>query len=104
MARFYALGSFIYDRRNRIADDQAEQAVVVAKKLNAFAQRVDRLRRENDSFRLFRAAALKFRADLSAVGRVRMIGDNAAEQTDKLEKAFIAFDEAANGKFNDIIK
>lgn len=104
MSRFYALGSFIYDRRNRISDNQVEQAFAVAKKLNGYAQRVDRLRKENESLRLFRAAAIKFRADLAAVGRVRLIGDNASEQTDKMEKAFVAFDEAAKGKFNDIIK
>lgn len=47
MSRYQALGNFVYENGNRIGCTVEEATVEIARKLNAYQMRIERLKQEN---------------------------------------------------------
>jgi hypothetical protein len=80
MSRFKAIGSSVYEKGDRIGCTPDEAAVELARKLNAYQMRVERLKAEVDQLMIFCNCTLIPNKELQAkVERLTKAGDSMAE-------------------------
>jgi hypothetical protein len=76
MSRFEAIGHFVYEKGDRIGCTPDEAAVELARKLNAYQMRVERLKTEIRELKFERVHDLNHIGDLQdEVGRLINAGD-----------------------------
>ena len=76
MSRFKAIGSSVYEKGDRIGCTPDEAAVELARKLNAYQMRVERLKAEIDQLMIFCNCTLIPNKELQAqVERLTKAGD-----------------------------
>lgn len=101
MSRFKAIGSSVYEKGDRIGCTPDEAAVELARKLNAYQMRVERLKAEIDQLMIFCNCTLIPNKELQAqVERLTNAGDAVCESPYLLETdpAVIAWRAAKEGK------
>jgi len=90
MSRFKAIGSSVYEKGDRIGCTPDEAAVELARKLNAYQMRVERLKAEIDQLMIFCNCTLIPNKELQA-------------QVERLTKAGDAFYESEIGYYGEQI-
>jgi hypothetical protein len=101
MSRFKAIGSSVYEKGDRIGCTPDEAAVELARKLNAYQMRVERLKAEIDQLMIFCNCTLIPNKELQAqVERLTKAGDEMARVVSSFgfDEAPIAWNRAKEGK------
>ena len=85
--RFEAIGSFVYEKGNRIGVTLDEASVELARKLNAYQMRVERLKAEVDRLTNLQSGADRLKAEVERLRASSFVTAVPVEQYERVVKA-----------------